>query len=264
MVEVSLARQQDSPSESFRSPTANWVTEQEGPWMTKNPTVTPSTRAFMVESSADNGVYSQMQLLKSLRHVNSPLSDSENMRKMLLYAQNFKHPWDSALIPSLWWSMVVAASCYRGASQWQGQGDWSELREGWMQPNTERSLKKTCSRVHDDSPFTWQWPEAYSQDSALEWLSVQVSDCPWVAQPKPRLKPHVNICEDGSSQTLLIAIWRSDLRGSARKNGINYPKSRCAKLVWDLPKKTWSLNSCQGASPKYWIKGLNTYERFQS
>lgn len=34
-----------------------------------------------------------------------------------------------------------------------------------------------------------QWPEAHSQDTAgvsLRW----VSDCPWLAQPKPRPKPH--------------------------------------------------------------------------
>ena len=51
-----------------------------------------------------------------------------------------------------------------------------------------------------------QLPEICSQDNAGV-ASGQVSDCPWVAQLKPRLKPHrttVERPEDGSSQMLPI------------------------------------------------------------
>lgn len=45
--------------------------------------------------------------------------------------------------------MVVAASCYGEAPEQQGHEDWSELRKGRMQPNTERLLKGTSFRVHE-------------------------------------------------------------------------------------------------------------------
>ena len=40
-------------------------------------------------------------------------------------------------IPSQQWSMVVAASCCGGVFQWQGLGDWSGLRESWIEQCTE-------------------------------------------------------------------------------------------------------------------------------
>ena len=51
------------------------------------------------------------------------------------------------LIPSLQWSTAVAASSNRGVSQQQGKGDWSELREVRLQPNTESFEKKFKKRA---------------------------------------------------------------------------------------------------------------------
>ena len=76
-----------------------------------------------------------------------------------------------------------------------------------------------------------QWPEACSQDNAGVALG-QVSDCPCVAQPKPRLKP-----QRPGDRDLRRAVHRrvpSNLMEHERirhEEGDKLPKSRCAKLV---------------------------------
>lgn len=77
-----------------------------------------------------------------------------------------------------------------GASQQQRPGDWGEW---WMLPNTERSLKNTCSRAQvtsdggDGSPFN--------------------ATITWGIQPRQHWSG------------LGTSLW---LRGSSRKNGINF------------------------------------------
>lgn len=73
-------------------------------------------------------------------------------------------------IPSLWWSMVVAASCFGGVFQWQGLDHWSVLREAGRS-KIDISLTKTWSialRMSDwvkGSPSNRTSPSAHSQDS---------------------------------------------------------------------------------------------------
>ena len=145
------------------------------------------------------------------------------------------------------WNMMVAVSCYRCASQHQGKEDWSELREGWMWPNTERCLKKACSRVHATSDrgrrFTFQ------HDSH----SIQPRQCclytVYFVQDKSLDKP-----EDGSSQ--MLPIWWDRAR-IYQEEWDNLSKSRCAKLVEIYPRRFEAVIAAKGPSTKYEIKGLN-------
>ena len=89
----------------------------------------------------------------------------------------------------------LAASCYGGDSQRQGQGvSRSELRERWTHPDTERSLMKTCSSARNlrlELRFTFM-TMTQCQNNA-EVASCQFSDCLWLVQPKPRLE---HLCRD--------------------------------------------------------------------
>lgn len=79
----------------------------------------------------------------------------------------------------------------------------------------------------------WQWPEAYSATVA----SGPVFECPWVAQPKPKLEPlktSVERPEDGTDAPHLI--WLS-LWGSARKNGRNSTNTGIQSLQNHIQEK---------------------------
>lgn len=49
------------------------------------------------------------------------------------------------------------------------------------------------------------------------------------------------------------------MKGSARKNGINYPKAKCETLVETLPRGLKAVIATKGASTKYWSNSLNTF-----
>lgn len=97
-------------------------------------------------------------------------------------------------------------SCHHYGRCIPATGRLVRLREGRLQPNTEKSLRKMCFRVQEAAQChlsAIQWPKAYSQDKAAVATGT-VSDS-WVAQPKPRLKPHRTFVErpdDASSQTV--------------------------------------------------------------
>ena len=83
------------------------------------------------------------------------------------------------LIP-LWWSMVVGALCWVGASLQQGQADWSKLSGGWMQLNTtrKRSLQQSSHNLRQGHISAFQH-NFDPQQTAMITLG-----CPWVAQPR--------------------------------------------------------------------------------
>lgn len=82
--------------------------------------------------------------------------------------------------------MMVAASCCGGEPQQQGHGDWSELREGWTQPNTEPlqgflGLGQWFSFKHNN--FL-----KHIDKKMLEWLHAKYVSV--LDQLKSRFKPH--------------------------------------------------------------------------
>lgn len=104
--------------------------------------------------------------------------------------------------------MVAAASCYRRASWQQSWGDGSGLRK-WTAPDTEKPESS------QGSPLS----TAVTRSTQPRQCWRQVSECPWAAQPKPRLAP---------GKELKMAFNRCSpftlsLRGSDGKNKRNRP-----------------------------------------
>ena len=88
-------------------------------------------------------------------------------------------------IPSLWWSMVVAASCFGGVFQWQGLGHWSVLREAGRSNRDilNKNLVHSAQDVRLGRRFTFQQDNVpqHTAKTAREWLrdnSVTVLECP--------------------------------------------------------------------------------------
>lgn len=146
---------------------------------------------------------------------------------------------------------MVAASCCGGFSLWQGQGDWLESRETWIQSDTERSFRKrapewtqhlTGMEIHLS---TWHRLEEYNQDNA----GVSSGQCPWTAQPKPRPQ-HLLSRTEHLWRNFKMAVHLSShpiwltLRGFTRKNEErNCPHPAVRSLRFTM--KTWSYNCCQ-------------------
>lgn len=117
------------------------------------------------------------------------------------------------LVPSLQWSMTVTALCYKGASQQQGQGHWSELIESWIQPNTEKSFNKPACKSACDLrmgrlvSFQHSGDWKYTAKKIIEWLwEKSLTALEWPTQD-PWLEPHrisVERPKDDCSQTLPI------------------------------------------------------------
>ena len=83
-------------------------------------------------------------------------------------------PLITRIIPSLQCSMVVAASCFGGASQWQGQ----ETGQNWGKDECsqiQRGSWRSCSRVYmtsdwgNDSPFSRTITGSIQPLTVLEW-----------------------------------------------------------------------------------------------
>ena len=70
--------------------------------------------------------------------------------------------------PSQQWNMVGVASCCGDASFQQVQGNWSELRERWMEPNTGQSLKRIWCSLQK----TWDWGGGSSSSRTMT-LNIQ-------------------------------------------------------------------------------------------
>lgn len=137
------------------------------------------------------------------------------------------------LLPCLWWTIVVAASCYgRGMGRLVRIEEFMNALKFWE--TFEENLLQSPHNLITGAMFyfsVWQQTEAYNQDVAGVALG-QVSECSWQAQPKPWLEHHRTSVapEDGSSQMLL---WLS-LRGSARQNGRNCPSPGVRRLTQDI------------------------------
>ena len=83
----------------------------------------------------------------------------------------------------------------------------------------------------------------------------------WPSQ-SPELNPIENLWKD-----LKIAVhWCSpsnltELEQICKEDLDKIPKFRCAKLIQTYPRRLEAVIAAIGASPKYWLRGLNTYWR---
>ncbi len=84
----------------------------------------------------------------------------------------------------------------------------------------------------------------------------QLCECSWVAQPEPWLERNQIFLEKPENVRLPHPTWQS-LRGEeVRWRMADHFQILMFKVCRIIPKKTWGS---KGASPKYWVKGLNTY-----
>lgn len=143
--------------------------------------------------------------------------------------------------------MLGAGSCYGGGFQQLGQRlvrserrmNLTKQRTPWRKPAPHYMRRETGVTGHLSVQL---WSKANSQDNA-EVPSGQVTDCPWLAQPKYTFKLYRTSVEwpkTGSSQTLplmeLERIWQEEWDNLPNPSVIN-----CG----DSPKKTWKSNCCQ-------------------
>lgn len=161
--------------------------------------------------------------------------------------------WNWAQVPPiLSWS-----SCLIGVHLWQIQligkdlESYTPVREtdqNWRkEPKTGRCLKKNWV---DGSPFYTTMTRRIQP--RWSWTGFRTSlRLSMIGHPKPRLKIHikkkqpVERHEDGSSDASHPIWWC--LRGSARKNWINFPKIQVCKSCRGLQKEAQSCNCCQGS-----------------
>ncbi len=157
--------------------------------------------------------------------------------------------------------MLVAASCGGGVFQQQELGDWSGLRESWMEQSTEIFSMKTCSTALRTSDWAEGSPSnmtmKHTAKVTQEWLrDISVNPLEWPSQG-PDLNPTKHLWRD-----LKMAVHRrspSNLTELERICKEEIPQSRCAKLVASYPKRFKAVIAAKGPLTKYWVKGLNTY-----
>ena len=140
--------------------------------------------------------------------------------------------------PSLQCTMVLAASWSEEFSETQGQGDWTEVREGRMKANTVRNCihLEIRTTVHLLESL---YPQVYSQKDTGVTVG-QVSDCLRMVRPETGIMS-VERCPftDDSQPT------GQSLRGSTRKKGINCLNPGVQSL-WRLwPRRFKSVNAAK-------------------
>ena len=155
-----------------------------------------STKSTITAALHQSGLYGRVARRKPLlsaRHMKARIEfakkhmkDSQTMRNKILWSDETKielfgvnskwYVWRKTRpllitcpIQSQQWNMVVAASCYGGVFQLQGQDHWLQLKERWMRPSTEISWKKTSSRVL----WTSDWAEGSPSNKTMT-LSTQL------------------------------------------------------------------------------------------
>ena len=167
--------------------------------------------------------------------------------------------------PSLLWSMVVAASCYRDVSHHQGLGHLSGKKGKWMLQNTEKSERKTCCPLQES--WNWDGSSCFSttttrntQPSTLEWLrNKKMNVLEWPSQ-NPDINPIKNLWHD-----LKIAAHQcsplnlTEFEPFCTEEWANFAQTRCAKMVETYPNRLTAVIAVTGASTRFLLRGVGTY-----
>ena len=152
-------------------------------------------------------------------------------------------------IQSQQWNMVVAASCYGGVFQLQGQDDWLQLKERWMykyRDILEENLFQSALNLRLGRRFTFQQDNDPKHTAKItkEWLrnnSVTILD--WPSQsPENGCPPTFTIQPDGTGE---------DLQGRTAED----PQIQVWKTCCIIPKKTHGCTSSKGCFYSILSKG---------
>ena len=120
-----------------------------------------------------------------------------------------------------------------------------------------KNLVHSTQDVRLTQRYTFQQDNNLKHDNAGVAYG-QLCECPWVAQPEPWLEPDRKRRDLKMSTDSPQLPWHS-LRGFTEKN-LQIPS--CAKLVMPNTRNFKAVIAAQGASTRYWVKGLNTYFSF--
>ena len=135
--------------------------------------------------------------------------------------------------PSLWGSMVVAASCCEDVFQLHGLGDESGLRQRWTEQSTENLLQSAQDlRLGQRFTFQQDYDPKHTAKTKQEWLrDKSLNVLVWPSQsPDLNLIKHLwrdlKTAAQQHSPSNLTALERI-----CRKQWEKLPIYRCAKLV---------------------------------
>ena len=159
------------------------------------------------------------------------------------------------LAPSLWWSMVVAASCCGDVFQRQGLGCSSGSRERWTEPRTERSLMKICSRAF--RPSDWGDPSNRTTTVSTQprqrrsGFRTSLNVLEWPSQ-----SPDFDTVETSMERPLqrCSSFNLAELERICREEWAKLPKQGC-QAYSVIPKTTQGCNRCQMCFNKVLSKG---------
>ena len=160
---------------------------------------------------------------------------------------------------TLRWSTVVAAACYAGASQQQGTEGLVRI-EGRMNVAKYREVLEENLLPSARDLRLWRVFTFQHDNNPKHTASTQVSDCPWVAQPKPRLKPN----RTSTGRDLKLAVQMLPIQSDRPWEDLPVRMGNCLNpgvqtLYYRDPRRDQAVIAAKGASRKYWIKGLNIY-----
>ncbi len=126
-----------------------------------------------------------------------------------------------------------------------------------MHQNIEIALVQSIQNLRLGRRFIFQQDSDPKHTARVAY--TQLCECLWVAQPQPEIKPSQIFLEKPENVRLPNPTWQS-LRGEEmrRRMADNY-QMLMSKACHIIPKNTWG---CNGASAKYWVKGLNTYAMY--
>ena len=139
------------------------------------------------------------------------------------------------------WGCFSAAGTERLVRD-EGKMYGAKYRDHWWKPAPESSGPQTGVKVHIP---TGQQPYAHNQDSSGV-ASGQVSECPWVTQPEPRLEPDQTSLEKPENSCAAILPIQPDRAWEdlPRRMG-ETPQIQVYQACSVIPKMIQGCKRCQ-------------------